>query len=170
MGCTNVHIMNGTFGKWKFEDRETNYFEAEDQWHKIAGEKRRRRSHFFDQIDETDEKDLLNKHPDDDFRLDYNQVASQTRLNRLIKLNRILVPEDHFYIFDTKPREYYDLGHVPTAINFAAKDLLLDKHNRHIQTEKESYKPYSQEFTTFKTMDEMKDGIIQVVPNFEPTH
>lgn len=44
MKCSNVHIMNGTFGKWKFEERETNYFESEDLWHKIASDKKIRRS------------------------------------------------------------------------------------------------------------------------------
>ena len=43
MGCPNVHIMNGTFGKWKNEERETNFYESEDLWHKLATEKQRRR-------------------------------------------------------------------------------------------------------------------------------
>jgi len=44
MGCSNVHLMNGTLGKWKFEERETNCFESEDLWHKIAADKKLKRA------------------------------------------------------------------------------------------------------------------------------
>jgi 3-mercaptopyruvate sulfurtransferase SseA len=53
MGCNNVHIMNGTFSKWKHEERETNFFESEDLWHKIAVDKKLRRRKFFGEDFET---------------------------------------------------------------------------------------------------------------------
>ena len=45
--------MNGTFSKWKHEERETNFFESEDLWHKIAVDKKLRRRKFFGEDFET---------------------------------------------------------------------------------------------------------------------
>lgn len=82
MGCPNVHIMNGTFGKWKFEEREINFYESEDLWHKLAEEKKLRRKLEFDQ-----KVDQLN----DNFKLDMNFVADEKRINRILRLNKTLV-------------------------------------------------------------------------------
>ena len=90
MRCSNVHIMNGTFGKWQYEERETNYFESEDLWHKVAADKKLKRREEFFGSEDNDQFDQAVEMCKDEFSLDQNFVSSTARISRIMRLNQNL--------------------------------------------------------------------------------
>ena len=56
--------------------------------------------------------------------MDMNFISSTYRVNRIVSLNKSLTVEDQIPIIDARPKEFFDLGHLPSARNLPAIQLL----------------------------------------------
>lgn len=99
-GAPNVFLMNGTFTKWKQENRPTESGDNEEAWINIR------------------EGDRSEPMPDDyDYKLDRTKLKGYDEICKIVKINEGKDLKDRLKLLDARGSAAHKLGHIPSSIN-----------------------------------------------------